>query len=75
MSSARRVGPKPQSRPANHVGNSDKPPVQFLPPLKPKPTLAIVLLLVLVLWLIGLVLLRFKTVKPYVNPATAPATQ
>ena len=77
MSSGRRAGSKPQSQTGIDKGGAkeSKPPVQFLPPLKPKPTLAIVLMGVLVLWLIGLVILRVRTVHPAGNPAAAPATR
>lgn len=75
MSSARRGSSKSQSQSGEKGEEGGKPPVEFLPPLKPRPMLAIGLFIVLLLWLGALVVMRFTSVKPYVNPATAPATQ
>jgi hypothetical protein len=48
------------------------PANQFKPSLKPRPLLAVVLGLLLVLWLIALVMMRLKTVAPARTP-TAPS--
>lgn len=75
MSSASRAGSKSQTQTGEKGRGGDAPPVEFLPPLKSRPLLAVGLFLVLVLWLGALVVMRFTSVKPYSNPATAPATQ
>lgn len=74
MSTGRRGGSKAPSQ-SNAPGADSKPPVQFLPPLKPRPILMIVLLGALVVWLAALVVLRMTAVRPEANPATAPATR
>jgi len=76
MSSGRRASSIPHNQPGKQDGgDTERPPVEFLPPLKPRPLLAAGLFIILVLWLAALVMMRFTSVKPYANPATAPATR
>jgi len=54
-------GPKPQRQ-------STDPAAGFLPPLKPRPILMIVLAVVLALWLVALVIMRQTTIRPAASP-------
>ena len=75
MSSAR---PRPPSKSAKSKGNAsgaDQTAPEFLPPLKPRPRLTVVIGILLVLWLIYLVALRLKTVHPdRAAPSQTPPT-
>jgi len=55
------VTPPVSSKTKAPVGEG-KPPVQFLPPLKPRPKLVVILGILVVVWLVVLVVVRFTTV-------------
>jgi hypothetical protein len=55
--------PKPES------GQSEKKPVAFLPPLKPRPLLFAVMWVIVLAWLGALIWMRVRTVK---RPASEP---
>lgn len=63
MSGPKRKGATPPaSSKAKAPAGPEKRPVQFLPPLKPRPKLAVVLGILVVLWLMVLVVLRLTTI-------------
>jgi hypothetical protein len=69
--------PKPAGPVKPDYGQTDAKPAPDLPPLKPRPLLFVVLGIVLALWLVGLVVMRLKTVnRPLIEPIPAqPATR
>lgn len=68
MSDATRTpaDPAEPQRPRTAAG---EPAIEFKPPLKPRPALAVVLGVLLVLWLAALIVMRLNTI----HPSTAPA--
>jgi hypothetical protein len=68
MSDAKHPSSSP-AEPNRSPRKSGEPPIEFKPPLKPRPLLAVILGLLLVLWLAALIVMRLKTVQP----ATAPS--
>lgn len=80
MSGATRSGTKVSMKSGsgkNQQDRDEKPAVRFLPPLKPRPVLTIVLFVAVVAWLAALVAMRLTMVRPYqAAPATtAPTTR
>ena len=70
MSGAKDPSSKNPAEPQRVSRKAGEPPeVEFKPPLKPRPVLAVILGILLVLWLAALVAMRLKTV----HSATAPA--
>lgn len=60
---------KPSHGPPSRVGKQDtpagRPAPQFLPPLRPRPTLAILLGVILAGWIIALIAMWYVTVRPH----------
>ena len=44
------------------------------PPLKPRPVLFAVLAIVMALWILGLLVMYFRTVRPVYPPSGVPTT-
>jgi len=57
-----------QSGSKRQAATNKDPAVEFLPPLKPRPKLMIILGVVLALWLIALIIMRQTTIRPTPKP-------
>jgi hypothetical protein len=68
MSDAKRTPADPAEAPPQRKA-AGQPEIEFKPPLKPRPALAVVLGILLVLWLAALIIMRLKTI----HSSTAPA--
>ena len=54
-------------------GPESDQPTQSRPALKPRPTLFLVLAVFLALWVIALIVMRLRTIKPSPLPGPTPA--
>ena len=60
---------KPSARPQGRAGKQDKPAgrpaPEFLPPLRPRPKLAVLLGITLAGWIVALIVMWYVTVRPH----------
>lgn len=68
MTDAKRT-PANSTEPQRQRSGANQPAIEFKPPLRPRPALAVLLGVLFVLWLAALVVMRLKTI----HPSTAPA--
>jgi hypothetical protein len=74
---AHTIDAREQHRDDNLAPRQGVAPIEFAPPLRPRPRLLIVLSVILALWVAFLLVLYFRTVYPYRNDpglTSQPAT-